>query len=451
MITLTDKQKEARRLAQSQARFILFRGGSRSGKTFSSVKFVVDRALLTPNSRHGIFRQIGADARSTIFDLTLRTVFDLDHPGLWDQLKREHKINDTEMTVELPNGALIVVKGLDDSTRQERILGDEYATVFVNEVSQFRSFDIFQKLIGRLSQEFEIYIDGEPTGRLLAPKLFLDCNPPKTKRHWTFDAFMHGVNPISQEPWPRAHEWASIQMNPKDNVANISSTYLADLENMSASDRRRFLDGEWGTDNENGMFKSSWWQGDGKFRRHAILTPEDTKEFDRKVVSIDPAASANIGSDETGIIVAGRMEGEAFVLADTSGKMSLHDWGREGIKQFKKWDADYILIERDGGADYVRNSILSIDPTIPVIESKTGGLSKPARAMPVANMYEAGRVHHCGSFPKLEAQLEEFHLDWNRNKDGSPDRLDALVYAIKDLLVTPEEKRGVKGRRHKLT
>lgn len=442
-LTLTPKQVEAQKLAQSAARFILFRGGSRSGKSFAVCHFVLQRALITPNSRHGIFRQIGADARSTIFDLTLKSVFEAAHPGLWEHLKDTRKINDTEMTIELPNGAMIIVKGLDDATRQERILGDEYATVFVNEVSQFKSFDIFQKLIGRLSQEYPIEIDGKLTGRKLKPKLFLDCNPPRSKRHWTNDAFMKGVNPISQEPWPRPEEWAQIKMNPVHNAENISSTYLADLENLSAADRRRFLDGEWGSENENGMFKPEWWQGDGRHRRHAPMTPAEAQSLEKRIVAVDPAASANKGSDETGIIVAGRNDaGEAFVLADASGKMSPNAWGQAAIDAFHKWDADYILVERDGGADYVRATILNIDPSIPVVEVRTGGLSKPARAMPVANQYEAGRVHHAGTFPELEAQMEEFHLDWSRSKEGSPDRLDALVYAIKDLIVTAEAPRG---------
>lgn len=445
MITLTPKQKEARKLAQSKARFILFRGGSRSGKSFAVCKFILDRALITPNSRHGIFRLIGADARATIFDLTLRAVFDAEHPGLWDQLKAQKKINDTEMTIELPNGSLIVVKGLDDSTRQERILGDEYATIFVNEVSQFRSFDIFQKLIGRLSQEYPIEIDGKMTDRVLKPKLFLDCNPPKTKRHWTFDAFMRGVNPISQEPWPRPDEWAQVLMNPVDNQQNISSSYLADLENLSAADRKRFMEGEWGSENENGMFRSEWWQGDGPHRRHPAMTPEEAQArgFRRTIVVIDPAKSASKGSDETGIIVAACDDHDhAFILKDASGKMTPNGWARRAIELAREWDADYILIERDGSEDYGREAILNVSTEFAVHEAKSGGMSKPSRAGPVANQYEAGRVHHCGQFPDLEAQLEEFHLDWSRTKDGSPDRLDALVYAVKDLIVKEKEKRG---------
>ncbi len=345
------------------------------------------------------------------------------------------------MTIELPNGSLIVVKGLDDSTRQERILGDEYATIFVNEVSQFRSYDIFQKLIGRLSQEKEIWIDDKPTGKLLAPKLFLDCNPPRTKRHWTFDVFMRGVNPISQVPHPRPHEWASIHMNPIDNTTNISSTYLADLENLSAADRRRFLEGEWGSENENGLFKAIWWAGDGKHARYPAVKPTDPG-FEIKIVVIDPAASASIGSDETGMIILGLKEGHAYVLKDASAKMGPKAWAEKALALQKEWGADYIVVERDGGADYVKENIRAIDRSAAIVEVKTGGKNKPTRAVPVSNLYDQGFVHHCGEFPELEAQMEEFHLDWSRAKDGSPDRVDALVYGVSNLLVKQREKRG---------
>lgn len=442
-IVLTEKQTEALALAQSDARFILYRGGSRSGKTFSTVYFVIKRAMATPNSRHAIFRLIGNDARITIWDLTLRQVFELLYPGLWESLVKSRKINDTEMTIELPNGSILRVSGLDDSTRQERILGDEYNTIYVNEVSQFKTFDIFQKLISRLSQEKPIIIDGRDTGRVLKPKLFLDCNPPRSKRHWTYDAFMRKINPQSQTPWPRPDEWQQMVMNPVDNQANISSTYLEDLQNLSAADRRRFLEGEWGSENENGLFRAEYWAGDGRFARWPVMSPAEAREtMDYIAVTIDPASSASQGSDNTGMIVLGKRDGEAFVLADRSGKLGPRAWAERALQLVEEWGADAIVVERDGGADYVKDNIRAIDPAAPIIEVKTGGKSKPTRAIPVANLYEQGLVHHCGEFADLEAQMEEFHLDWSRKKDGSPDRLDALVHGVTQLLTKPKPSNG---------
>lgn len=402
---------------------------------------------MCPGSRHGLFRKLRIDAKDKLFDLTLRKAMEAEHPGLWETLKKDHKINDSEMTIEFPNGSIIAVKGLDDATQQERILGDEYATIAVDEISQFREFNIIQLLIGRLSQEYEMEIDGKPIGKKLTTKLFLMCNPPKTKRHWSYAAFILGLHPISQEPHPRPHEWAEILMNPMDNAANISSTYVADLENMSAADRNRFLMGEWGSENEDGMFKASWWRGDGTHKRRAPIEPEHA-DFDCTVVSVDPAASVSLGADETGIIVAARSNAEqdrpaeAFILEDCSGKMTPDGYGRAAVAAYYRWNADYIVVERDGLGLHAKAIIHGIDPGIPIVLEATAGVEKPSRALPIAGFYEAGRVHHCGTFQKLEDQMEEFSLDWSRRKDGSPDRLDAMVYAIRNLLAKEMVKRG---------
>lgn len=437
MIELTPKQQEAFTLAQSPARFILFRGGSRSGKSFAICYFVLLRALSAPNSRHGIFRQTAVDVRATIFDLTFKDMMEAAFPGLWDQLKAQKKINDTEMTIELPNGSMIMFFGLDDAAREDRILGQEFSTIFVNEVSQFRAFNIFQKLIGRLSQELPI----EGKNRLMKPKMFLDCNPTTT-RHWTHKAFMEGVNPISGEAWPRAQDWAQIHMNPHDNAGNISSTYIDDLDNMAAHDRLRFRDGEWRNENDNAMFKSEWWQGDDKYRRLPPLTPTSREKFARIIVSIDPAGSSKVGADETGIIVLGKDEADhIYVLEDCSGRYQPHEWAARAIDAYDRWQADTIVTEDNFGKEMVPNTIRMINDSVPV-KSVTAMRGKVIRAQPVATLYEQGRVHHCGPFDKLEAQLEEFTIDWNRTRDGSPDRLDALVWGVTELGVIAQVSQG---------
>ncbi|MDH7971049.1 phage terminase large subunit [Sphingomonas sp. AR_OL41] len=433
--TLTAKQLEAQTLARSRARFILFRGGSRSGKSFANCYFVLNRALVTPRSRHGVFRLTAVDVRRTLFDLTFKDMMNVVYPGLWDELKRTGKINESEMTIELPNGALILFAGLDDSTRQERILGDEYSTIFVNEVSQFRDFDIIQKLITRLSLELPM-----ESGKPLTPKLFLDCNPPKSRKHWTYRAFKQGVQPISGEPHPRAHEWAEIHMNPEDNAENIASTYLDDLQNLSVHDRKRFLEGEWGLDTENAMFLEQWWSGERRLKR---VDKDDWQRFKRIVVSVDPAGSSKLGSDETGIIVVGQDDtNDCFVLEDCSGRYQPHEWGGRAIKAYWDWNATEIIVEADYGGEMVKNTITAIDKAVNVVPIKTKGKRKDVRAGPVATQYEQGHVWHCGSFEKLEGQLEEFKIDWNRNRDGSPDRLDALVWAITVLIVNETPGRG---------
>lgn len=443
-LTLTPKQSEAKKLAQSKARFILFRGGSRSGKSFAICLFVLLRALAAPKSRHGIFRQTAVDVRRTLFDLTFKQVMDAHTPGLWAELKRKKKINDTEMTIELPNGSMIMFDGLDDSTRQDRILGNEYTTVFVNEVSQFARFDIIQKLISRLSEEKQ-----NLSGKVVSPKLFLDCNPT-SKRHWTYLAFSTEndrtrVNPISGTAWPRPNEWAEISMNPIDNANNISKTYLQDLENLSSKDRKRFVEGEWQSENDNAIFKAEWWSGgDGKYKRLNTYSTKEAERFIRIIVAIDPAGSSKPGSDETGIVVVGLDEdGQCYVLADLSGRYAPDEWARVAIAAYEHWQADTIVTEDNFGKEMVPNTIRMVNRSVPV-KCVSAMRGKMIRAQPVATLYEQGKVTHCGNFDKLEGQMEDFHLDWNRSRDGSPDRLDALVWGITELGVIEAQRQGGK-------
>jgi phage terminase large subunit-like protein len=440
-ITLHVKQQEAMAHAKNpDHRFILFRGGSRSGKTFLLCYIVLLRALSAAKSRHTILRKTAVDCRRTLFDLTFKDVMQKAYPGLWEQLVKERRINDKEMQIELPNGSIILFDGLDDSTREDRILGDEYCTIYVSEITQFLDFGIFESLMGRLNQE-PLSLNGNK----MQPKLFLDCNPTG-KRHWSYKAFMLKENPTSGTPWADPTEFFEFHMNPLDNAHNLASTYMKTLANLSGKKRKRFLDGEWQDDNDNAIFKSDWWEGESH-TKHKRLTPklpgdEWCDSLARIIVAVDPAGSSKKGSDETGIIVLGMDdEGEVYILADLSGVYSPPQWAAKALEAYHDWKVDYIVTEDNYGREMVPNTIRMLDRNVPV-NSVFAMRGKVLRAGPVATAYEQGRVHHCGTFEKLEDQLASFHEDWNRNRDGSPDRLDALVWGVSDLIVKATKNMG---------
>lgn len=151
----------------------------------------------------------------------------------------------------------------------------------------------------------------------------------------------------------------------------------------------------------------------------------------RVVIAIDPAETANEGSNETGIIASGaeRVNGEihGFVLEDASEKYSPSGWAHAALKLQHAWKADAIVVEVNAGGDMIKHTIHTIDPRARVIEvrAKRG---KYTRAEPVAALYEQGRIHHVGAFPLLEDQL----CNWVPGND-SPDRLDALVWGFTEL------------------
>jgi phage terminase large subunit-like protein len=164
----------------------------------------------------------------------------------------------------------------------------------------------------------------------------------------------------------------------------------------------------------------------------------------RVVVAIDPAVSSNDEADETGIVVAGRdMAGHGYVLADASGRYAPPEWARAAIAAYGAHQADRVVAEINNGGEMVEATLRMIDPAVP-FSAVRAARGKVARAEPVAALYEQGRVHHVGAFARLEDQMCGFSNDFDRNVAGySPDRVDALVWAFTELLVTPPGGDGI--------
>jgi predicted phage terminase large subunit-like protein len=158
----------------------------------------------------------------------------------------------------------------------------------------------------------------------------------------------------------------------------------------------------------------------------------------RIVVAVDPAASSGEDADETGIVVVGKdNQGHGYVLADASGKLQPIEWANIAITAYRAHHADRIVAERNNGGAMVEATIRMVDNNLPVT-TVWASRGKVARAEPVSALYEQGRVHHIGSFPHLEDQMCAFTTDFDRVRAGySPDRVDALVWALTDLLVEP--------------
>jgi predicted phage terminase large subunit-like protein len=156
----------------------------------------------------------------------------------------------------------------------------------------------------------------------------------------------------------------------------------------------------------------------------------------RIVVAIDPAASPGEEADETGILVIGRdTQGHGYVLADASGKHQPIEWAKIAIAAYRAHRADRIVAERNNGGAMVEATIRIVDNNVP-ITTVWASRGKVARAEPVSALYEQGRVHHIGAFPQLEDQMCAFTSDFDRVRAGySPDRVDALVWALTELLV----------------
>lgn len=220
-------------LLSSEAKHVMLLGGSRSGKTFTLVRAMLIRALKA-KSRHVILRLNFNHAKTSIWLDTLKKVVDIcfpDIPFIW---------NKTDYYLLCPNGSEVWIGGLDDEKRIEKILGKEYSTIYFNECSQI-GFNQIQVALTRLAEKSD-----------LRKKVYYDENPP-TKRHWSYWLFVKGIHPTSEENIKES-DYASILMNPEDNLDNIDSEYLELLSSLDEKQRARFLLGQFNDDSDGNAY-----------------------------------------------------------------------------------------------------------------------------------------------------------------------------------------------------
>jgi len=161
-------------------------------------------------------------------------------------------------------------------------------------------------------------------------------------------------------------------------------------------------------------------------------------ELVRVVVAVDPAATSGEDADETGIVVAGLgVDGHAYVLDDRTVRGTPYDWAAAAVAAFHEHRADRVVGEANNGGEMVGYTVATVDPTVP-FKAVWASRGKRTRAEPIAALDERGLVHHVGSFPELEDQM----CTW-RPGEASPDRLDARVWALTELLLEPDGAGGV--------
>lgn len=446
-LQFTPSQLAGLKLARNDLhKFILYYGGSRSGKSVLISWIVLMRALRAAGTRHAIFRRTQVSCNSTLFDLTFPNVMRMHDPDLWDKCK----VNKSDSIIALPNGSTIHFGGLDDPVRRDKILGDEFATIWCNEVSEI-DWDSVLLLMSRLNDikdTLEVYKAGERAGLAikLQPKMFFDCNP-KGKSAWEYKKFELGVNPKDGKPARDAEKWVCQQLNPKDNLANLPPDYLESMEdNYGAAEKRRFIDGYWGDENANPMFSQEQINTD-----RLPLPARD--QFKRIVVAVDPAVSANEDSDLTGIVVAGVTEDDhGWVLEDLSGRYSPAQWAHKVADAYHFWQADCVVAEKNQGGNLVETNLRTAHPDLPYkpIHARHG---KQVRAGPIASLYERHRVSHAvtAKDPDHLDDLEREMTEYDPEKKGakSPDRLDACVYALTEVMKVNQKHRAA-GKSSKL-
>jgi PBSX family phage terminase large subunit len=218
-------------------------GGSRSGKTFLHTRNLIFRALKAPNSRHAILRFRFNHVKASIVLDTFPKVMELAFPGI------KYELDKTDWYATVDGGSQIWFGGLDDKERTEKILGQEYATIYLNECSQI-PFSSREMAVTRLAQKVATKIEGRPDG-ILKPRMFYDENPPNNA-HWSYKLFVRKQDPESNRPLSNPDDYAYFKISPQDNAENLSEGYIKTLEGLSARLRQRFLIGDF-SDAQNVM------------------------------------------------------------------------------------------------------------------------------------------------------------------------------------------------------
>jgi phage terminase large subunit-like protein len=212
------------------------------------------------------------------------------------------------------------------------------------------------------------------------------------------------------------------------NAANLAPAFLDAIKVRYANTRlgRQELEAELLSDTPGALWQLDWLDRD---------RVERAPELKRIVVAVDPAVSTNEGSDETGIVVAGiDADKHGYVIEDLSGRYAPHEWAAKAVNAYHRHKADRIIAEKNNGGDMVENTLrmVSYSVSFKAVHASRG---KVTRAEPISALYEQRKVHHVGTFTQLEDQMCSFTSDFDRRRSGfSPDRVDALVWGLSELL-----------------
>lgn len=378
----TDKQREALKLLSSSCRYTLLRGGGRSSKTFTYIYSIITRALKAPGTNHLIARKHFQHAKQSLWFGTFEAVVKLCYPELVGHIKDNKDL----WFKELPNGSRIWFNGLDDAERVDKILGNEYSTIFMNEVSEIR-YDTVGTVVSRLAEKGG-----------LVNKMYFDCNPTTTS-HWTYQLFMKGKMPDSGKEVGNPEDYQTLQMNPVDNLVNIDANYIKDLENAPEYKRRRFLEGEYVDDLEIAVFLERYFKYYGELQSDkvgVVVQSWDTafKTKEHNDYSVCTTWKCCVGE---------KGESEYYLIDIFRKKMDYPTLKQTVLDMAASFRPDTILIEdAASGQSLIQDLRNSTD--LPIQALSPQRQDKITRAMYAAEIIFKGKVF----FPRLHTLIDEF-------------------------------------------
>lgn len=366
----------------------LYLAGRGSGKTRTAAEWLVAEAINTPNTRWAIVAPTFGDVRDTCIE---------GESGVLNVLRRYGMLKDYNRSIGeivLHNGSRL--KGFS-ADKPDRFRGPQHHGAWCDELAAYRYADAWDQL------QFGLRL-GEH------PRVIVTTTP-------------RPVSLIRNLSGRKDGSVAITRGSTFDNAANLAPTALADLKIRYEGTRlgRQELYGEIIDEVDGALWTLSMIDA---------TRVKETPPLMRIVVAIDPAVTSGEDSDETGIVVAGlTSDGQYYILEDLTMRASPDTWARTAVEAYRRWSADRIIGETNNGGDMIESLLRQVDSTVSY-RKVTATRGKLIRAEPVASIYEQGRAHHVGSFQQLEDQM----CNYTPESNFSPDRLDALVWAITELM-----------------
>ena len=366
----------------------LILAGRGFGKTRAGAEWLAGKAIRNPEVRCAIIARTAADVRNTCLEGV---------SGILDILREYDAIaeyNKSFGIIKLKNNSIIYAYSAEEP---DRLRGPQHHYVWADEVAAWQYPDTWAQM------QFGLRLGNHP-------QVVVTTTPRPT--------------PLIKDLMKR-ESTVITRGSTFDNAENLSESALLELQLRYAGTRlgQQELYGLVLDDNPGALWNRALLEGT-RIQKDAL------PPLVRVVVGVDPAVTSGEESDMTGIVVAGMSaNGHYYVLADNTIKASPQIWGEKVISSFEEHNADRVIAEVNNGGDLVLHLLKTIQPNLP-IKKVTASRGKAIRAEPIAALFEQQRAHLVGYFPQLEDELCEFEPGLNM---PSPDRLDAMVWALTEL------------------
>lgn len=358
-------------------------GGRGSGKTRAGAEYILEASKKM--RRIGIIGPTGPSIRDTVVEGDSGLEASAAKRG-W-----EVKYEPSKRRITFPSGC---IASLFSAEEPDRLRGPQFELLWMDEPAHWE----------KVEDVWDMALLGLRLGR--RPHIVITTTPLPTK-------------------------WMKTLVADKDTRVARVSTY-ANLANLAPTVSKTILARYEGTRlGKQELHGEILGDVDGALWNMELIQygSEDVEDMQRIVVGVDPAGSVKRRSDETGIVVVGKIGEMSYVLEDATGKMSPEKWASKVDQLVEKWSADAVVVERNYGGDMVKHTLRSISSKARIIEvNATRG--KRVRAEPVVSKYEQGKVVHATGLGDLEEEMVTWIPDSNQ---PSPNRVDALVWAITDL------------------